>query len=812
MLFILFSLYEIIFQNPDNVETFTLKAGKHIFHLHGGQGGGGHDDNHYYNNGGKGAYVSGTLMITGNPQTFYARVGGKGKSSPGGPNGGGQNGGGKGGSDDLGLGNDASGGGGGASDIRYGEGKDTRIIVAAGGSGGACLSPGADGGDFNGKFRGCNGPHSYDCGCDSYPLYESKKTTQTTGNNELGVGGNGKSWTTCSGSGGGGGWQGGVATGQTSGYKDHFNVSVADSGSSYISGYKRGDKQCSRNEKYVFEDGRMEVSTLEGDGYIRIVTEFECNERCSMCSSKYVCQECFSPYKLYNGNCINSCPTGTRDLGKICKDCEVGNCKNCPIENSCNVCNDKFNLLIENNAYSCVENCPVGKLASNGKCIDCDNNCRSCTGTANSCDSCNENNYLFNNKCYAQCSALNDETKKEFYGQDNENKRCQKCIDNNCIDCSPDFNQCQKCSSLYYVDQNTHLCVLIPSTSVSSETNEPSEEIKITNTQEPLDPTQLSCLVLVNDEELNIYGRCYFEGNKVKNARVNLVRSNFTDFFYESDGGAIFFTDCSTKFRDATFSNCVSSKGAGGAVYIKNILPTDDLIFEDLVFINCKAFCGGAIFAFVKSETSNITIIRCIFIQNEAIGQKSDENKDFFGGHALFYGARNGNILNCSFIKNIGISIKGGAAIKIYNKFDDDKMNIRLMNKQNQLEKSITISDCYFESNEKSSNFIYYINGKDASTIEVKDCNLKGKSSNISSFINGKEFDLKKLKINIIQCNINVEDNINENLSYHFDLSYALVLFIAVVALIIVSLQFKKLAIFNQEIDQFEDDIKTSKI
>lgn len=70
--------------------------------------------------------------------------------------------------------------------------------------------------------------------------------------------------------------------------------------------------------------------------------------------------------------------------------------------------------------------------------------------------------FLYDGKCYSKCSDLNDESKQEYYRPDNENQIYHKCREN-CIDCLSDFNICQKCSSLYYVDEKAHLCVLISS-------------------------------------------------------------------------------------------------------------------------------------------------------------------------------------------------------------------------------------------------------------------------------------------------------------------------------------------------------------
>ena len=157
-----------------------LKAGKYKIHCYGGQGGAGYDDGKIHSEGGKGAHVSGTIKIDGPEVTFYAYVGGVGTSGPAGGNEGGFNGGGASGKDEETSvwppwgtvdGDDGPGGGGGASDIRITEDINTRIMVAAGGSGAAGYAPGAPGGDLNGRYTyciGCSKPGIYQCS--EYPI------------------------------------------------------------------------------------------------------------------------------------------------------------------------------------------------------------------------------------------------------------------------------------------------------------------------------------------------------------------------------------------------------------------------------------------------------------------------------------------------------------------------------------------------------------------------------------------------------------------------------------------------------------------
>ena len=57
---------------------------------------------------------------------------------------------------------------------------------------------------------------------------------------------------------------------------------------------------------------------------------------------------------------------------------------------------------------------------------------------------------------------MNHEANNEFYGKDKKTKRCKKCEDTNCIDCSENYLICKKCSPLYYLNQTTFQCNPIP--------------------------------------------------------------------------------------------------------------------------------------------------------------------------------------------------------------------------------------------------------------------------------------------------------------------------------------------------------------
>lgn len=332
-------------------EQISLKRGKYEIDIYGAQGGGGWGDEVLRYRGGEGAYIHAEFYISSpNVNTYYVTVGEQGvansrdKGTMEGPNRGGFNGGGSGGkdikwSDTVGMPNDATGGGGGATDIRINNNKyQSRVIVAAGGSGTHWHRTGAPGGNLCGmKFVSEN---NFVCSPDTNTYNVNGKTCLQ----KNGVGQNGKDHTDTPGSGAGGGFCGGRS------YSDPTKNPVADSGSSYA-------KEC-KNKKYddeiCFFNVKMKVGGRKGDGLLVIKKIWECqNKYCLYCKdASNKCYTCMSNYLRYNGGCVKNCPDNAFKKGNDCFDC-VFPCKKCA--NSANTCTDCFdNYYLNETTHKCI--------------------------------------------------------------------------------------------------------------------------------------------------------------------------------------------------------------------------------------------------------------------------------------------------------------------------------------------------------------------------------------------------------------------------------------------------------------------------
>ena len=419
---ILFLFISYTFKKGSHIKE--LKAGLYTVECYGAQGGQAYKEGNLSATGGLGAYVKGTMNVTGTGTTFYIFVGGEGKSGKVGPNLGGFNGGGSSGKD-LGGGfdkiDDAPGGGGGATDLRIDDNSlGSRIIVAGGGSGGAAKCPGAPGGELYGYYS----PE------ENYFLVDIN--VGQDGALRDGIGTSGKDSEDFPGSGGGGGYVGGPSTGKASSNKDDCKTLVASSGNSYISGYGG----CSNNSKVQLTSGYMAKGVKEGNGLITIDQLFKCSTNCESCKDSSTCYKCYNNF-LYNNKCQSYCPSGyyANTATHKCVQC-TSPCAACSTSISkCTKCKEGFYLLDE----KCIPKCPVGYYVESQKCMPCKSPCENCTSET-TCLTC-LGDYVFNNgKCEDKCPD----------GMVRNGNVCEKCHPF-CSTCSQTAAECTSCIDGYYL-------------------------------------------------------------------------------------------------------------------------------------------------------------------------------------------------------------------------------------------------------------------------------------------------------------------------------------------------------------------------
>lgn len=286
----------------------------------------------------------------------------------------------------------------------------------------------------------------------------SKDTTQDKGNALL-YGGNGGDHKSVPGSGGGGGYWGGVGRGGSP--KGSEQNAAGDSGSSYVAGFRN----CAGHEKMNFTDGGIIVgdSTNTGNGHIEIFFDYVCSENCYDCTKDKTCDRCAEGFYLYLNKCYTECPRGSVAINGAfqCESCHE-NCDSCSVsKDHCDSC--KIGFYFYNN--KCIENCPIGTTSVNGICELCLSPCTSCNESPSMCLSCEEGFFLYNGKCYKDCSELNDDENDRFFGKDKEQSACMICEKKNCVSCASDYSKCERCSDSYHLNEITNECIPNPTQS-----------------------------------------------------------------------------------------------------------------------------------------------------------------------------------------------------------------------------------------------------------------------------------------------------------------------------------------------------------
>lgn len=391
LFFYLFNIINIVSYSKDGPGSisFKLNPGRYRVFLYGAQGGSGYRVGYAnpYVEGGRGSFINVTLNVQDWEMQFHAVVGGMGGTGQTGVNPGGANGGGRSGPTTEKKG---SGGGGGATDLRVLENTTNNwIFVAAGGSGGVGMCPGAPGGAFLGTKRTSN------------TAYGSDTTISQTSGYAILNGGNGVATSgDYPGSGGGGGYYGGTGgVGQafiSSSYK-----AVGKGGSSYVFGgqSKLGEIiiQCKPTTfpNISWSTYSVKGNTTTGNGKFQLTEEFLCPENCTRCTSSTTCSECRNPYFTFNQS-----------------------------------------------SNKCELSCPDKTFIDGFSCSSCPENCDSCESPS-FCTICSSGAYMYNHFCYSDCSVLNQPDQKLYFGI-NDNS-CRQCSDRNCIDCSEDSTICQNC-------------------------------------------------------------------------------------------------------------------------------------------------------------------------------------------------------------------------------------------------------------------------------------------------------------------------------------------------------------------------------
>ena len=138
-----------------------------------------------------------------------------------------------------------------------------------------------------------------------------------------------------------------------------------------------------------------------------------CPSNCSACPlNGKICTACQATFKLFDDDCVQTCPERTFEEGTVCKLCE-SKCAECTSDTACTKCSSGYFLK---DGSDCVTNCNAQQVATpdsagffndysdanTAKCTACSSDCKSClNGTV--CTQCISSKKLKNGSCVDAC-------------------------------------------------------------------------------------------------------------------------------------------------------------------------------------------------------------------------------------------------------------------------------------------------------------------------------------------------------------------------------------------------------------------------
>nr|XP_040139728.1 proprotein convertase subtilisin/kexin type 5-like [Ictidomys tridecemlineatus] len=164
-----------------------------------------------------------------------------------------------------------------------------------------------------------------------------------------------------------------------------------------------------------------------------------CPEMCQECIHEKTCKECMPGFFLHKDMCHQSCPQHFYQDLHQCIPCHE-DCLECsgPKEDDCELCADRFTVLYNG---LCLNECPSGTYyeEKTKDCRDCHESCHSCSSYS-VCTSCQEGLRL---NSHGACVAHKECAPIEYW--DETAHRCKPCH-HKCFHCTgPAEDQCRTC-------------------------------------------------------------------------------------------------------------------------------------------------------------------------------------------------------------------------------------------------------------------------------------------------------------------------------------------------------------------------------
>lgn len=174
---------------------------------------------------------------------------------------------------------------------------------------------------------------------------------------------------------------------------------------------------------------------------------------------------------------------------------------------------------------------------------------------------------------------------------------------------------------------------------------------------------------------------------------------------------------------------------------------------KGLHFTLCSAEYGGGVYIYSSSRKNKVWIDRCSFDNN--IATIADGNNGFCGGSSMFLMTRKASVRNCDIKDD---------SVKIFNNFGSSSRSVKLIN---EIDDSISISNCKFTINQNSQYSLFYLGGNHANPLKLENCIFEGKLENGVHFIDGELLNKNSPKMIIKSCKF--DDKLNSYKSNYKD-------------------------------------------
>ncbi|KAK8834389.1 hypothetical protein M9Y10_019119 [Tritrichomonas musculus] len=249
--------------------------------------------------------------------------------------------------------------------------------------------------------------------------------------------------------------------------------------------------------------------------------------------------------------------------------------------------------------------------------------------------------------------------------------------------------------------------------------------------------------------------RCVANGNEIGTISfVSIFDVEFNGFDHPTNGGAVELKNYGIVCNQSKFIQCKSQQGGGGIYIYIDIQIEDPILLVGVYFSRCEAIFGGAVYIYCNQESNTVQVLQCTFENNVASKVQTDDQ--LFGGSAIYLSVYNCDVIACKFSKNIGTGVKFDSS------FDRSTNSIKLS------KTGVSIENCVFEMNDKSSSSIFYVHSNRKQVeMNVKDCIFTGNLAKNAHHIDGTSIvnKIDAPKINIEFCKFSTDEKTALNLN-----------------------------------------------